>query len=346
MLNVIRRRKETEQVPIIKIRGHEVDVDLEAELADYDWGYNAKWASDKLIASSPFRYDSSPSFFLNLTGDYAGAWGDSGAIDDEYVSGGFVKLLSYLRGEGESETGDYLLAEYGRLYAIEEGEEIRLPEIRLNETATHRAISSETVTQATSPYLTRRGISAGTQRAYGVGYNEQHVGFTAIPWFTADGRMANVKYRSTKGKRFFYEKDATPIRSLVYGLSVINAQSAETAVLCEGEIDAMSWASAGVPAVACGGSSISNEQIDAIKRSSIRRLLVGGDNDPAGQRLNAEVARKLSGHVELYYVDYESCNDANEFLKAHGIEGLRILEELTVSKLRVNCLQLCNDTVI
>jgi len=108
----------------------------------------------------------------------------------------------------------------------------------------------------------------------------------------------------------------------------------------------MSWVSAGVPAVACGGSSISNVQIDAIKRSSIRRLLVGGDNDPAGQRLNAEVKRRLSGFVELYTADYETNNDANDVLKSHGSEGLLRLSKLAMSKLRDNGIHFRNNTVI
>lgn len=330
-------------MPIIRIQEHEVDVDITAELAEYDWGYNARWSADKLIAASPFREDGTPSFYVNLDGDYAGTWGDSGAHDDEYQSGGFVKLLAYLRGESEAQTAEYLLAEYGRLYT--DTEDIRLPEIRLARRLNYVEIAPETVTTAVSPYLTRRGISAEIQRLYGVGYNATHTGFTAIPWFTADGRMANVKYRATRGKRFFYEKGATPIRSLVYGLNVVNANMAEQAVLCEGEIDALSWATVGIPAVACGGSSISSEQIDAIKRSSIKRLLLGGDNDAAGQRLNNEVARLLGGYIDIYRVDYRDFKDANEYLKTCGDEGLRSLEENSVSKLRENGLQICNITV-
>jgi len=335
-------------MPIIRIRdstqSHEVDVDITAELEVYDWGYNARWSTDKLIAASPFRDDNTPSFFVNLEGDYAGVFGDSGAVDDEYQSGGFVKLLAYLRGEGEEETAEYLLAEYGRLYT--DTEDIRLPEIRLTRRIKHVEISPETVTSAVSPYLTRRGISAEIQRLYGVGYNEAHTGFTAIPWFTADGRMANVKYRATRGKAFFYEKDATPIRSLVYGLNVINEARTELAVICEGEIDALSWATAGVPAIACGGASISNAQIDAIKRSSIRRLLLGADNDAAGERLNSELLRRLGGYVDIYRVNYGRYKDANDVLKAYGIEGLRRLEESSVSELRESSLQFCNITVI
>jgi len=331
-------------MPIIKIREHEVDVDITAELEAFDWGYNARWSADKLIASSPFRMDSSPSFFVSLTGEYAGSWADSGAISDEFVSGGFVKLLAFLRLEGTDETADYLLSEYGRLYT--DAEDIRLPALNIRQPDRYKAPDGQLLTQAVSPYLTMRDISKEAQRSFNVGYGANYIGFTAMPWYTTDGRLANVKYRSTRGKTFFYEKGATPIRRLVYGLNVVNANRSDTAVLCEGEIDAMSWATAGMPAVACGGSSISAEQIDAIKRSSIRKLLLGGDNDPAGQRLNAEVKRRLSGFVEVYDVDYGRYNDANDVLKAEGTDGLRQLSNFTVSQLRDNSILFRNLPVI
>lgn len=337
-------------MPIIQIyrddEKHEVDVDITAELEAYDWGYNARWSSDKLIAASPFRPDSTPSFFCQLAGDYAGSWADSGAIEDEYTSGGFVKLLAYLRGEYVEDTADYLLEEYGALYAQVAGEPIRLPALNIRQPDRYKAPDGQLLTQAVSPYLTMRDISKEAQRTFNVGYGANYVGFTAMPWYTPDGRLANVKYRSTRGKTFFYEKGATPIRRLVYGLNVVNANRSEIAVLCEGEIDAMSWTTAGIPAVACGGSSISAEQIDAIKRSSIRKLLLGGDNDAAGQRLNAEVERRLAGFVEIYYVDYGDCNDANDVLKAHGTDGLRQLSNFTVTKLRDNGLHFRNLPVI
>ena len=162
-----------------------------------------------------------------------------------------------------------------------------------------------------------------------MGYNADLKGYTAIPWLTPDGRLANVKYRSTRGKTFFYEKGAQPIRQLVYGLDVVNADRATTAALSEGEIDALSWATSGIHGIATGGSSISREQIDAIKRSSIRRLLVGGDDDPAGQRLNAEVIRRLTGFVELIPASYGRHNDANELLSAgETLEGYNNLSNL------------------
>ncbi|MBO0602745.1 toprim domain-containing protein [Sporosarcina sp. E16_3] len=326
-------------MPIIKIRNHEVDVDITEELSAYNW-QRPRWSADKLIAASPFRPDDTPSFFVMLDGDYAGSWGDSGAFDDEYKSGSFTKLLAYLREESHEETERYLLDQYGILY--EDAEDIRLPEIRLAQRGTVVQVPSDTVTQAVSPYLTRRGISAVVQRQYGVGYSENYKGYTAMPWHTPDGRIANVKYRSTKGKTFFYEKGATPINTLVYGLANVNADKATTAVLCEGEIDALSWATAGIHGIALGGSSLSGAQLDAIKRSSIRRLLVGGDNDGPGRRLNAQIIRELSGYVELYGVDYKAHNDANTVLVAEGSEGLRKMSNDSLSKPSVICIQIPN----
>lgn len=308
-------------IAIIKIRNHEVEVDIAEELADYDWGYNAKWSSSKLVSASPFRDDRTPSFFISLEGDYAGAWSDSGAYDDDHKSGGLAKLLAYLRSESIAETEDYLLERYGRLYT--DAEDIRLPTPRLIERNKVVVLPAETVTPAISPYLTKRGISADIQRQYGVGYTEGQVGYTALPWHLPDGRLANVKYRSTKGKRFFYVKGATQIRQLVYGMSVVNSRKAETSVICEAEIDAMSWASVGVYGIATGGSHMTRTQADIIKRSSIRRLILGGDNDAQGRRFNAEVERLLKGSVELFTIEYaDSAKDANDILR-NSSEALR-----------------------
>src|SRR5699024_3694726 len=99
---------------IIRIQGRQVDVDIIAELSAYDWGDRARWSSDKLIASSPFRSDSVPSFYVILDGEYAGVWGDSGAVGD-YEKGGFVKLLTILRGETYEDYAKYIYAKSGIL---------------------------------------------------------------------------------------------------------------------------------------------------------------------------------------------------------------------------------------
>ncbi|MBM7600479.1 DNA primase [Virgibacillus halotolerans] len=328
---------------IIKVRGHDVDVDIEAELREYDFGHRARWSSDKLVASSPFRVDKAPSFWISLDGDYAGVWGDSGALDDEYAGGNFAKLLGHLRNESQEAAEEYLLEEYGALYVVEQGEDIVLPTPTLRTKTQDKELPSSIVTQAVSPYLITRGISADVQEEHGIGYSEQYRGFTAIPWRFPDGRLGNVKYRSTRDKRFFYVKGATQIRRLVFGMDVVNREQSEEVVLCEGEIDAMSWQVAGVPAIAIGGAHISRQQIDIIRRSPIKRLLLGGDNDEMGRRLNEQVADVLRGYVELVDVDYEDEKDANDVLL---VKGADLLVKLTNVESRRYYLPFSHNTVI
>src|SRR5690606_33564706 len=147
--------------------------------------------------------------------------------------------------------------------------EFRLPPIR--KPKVFEALPESLVTPAFSRYLDARGIGEATQKAYGVGYGKQR-GFCALPWRIPSGELANVMYRATRGKPFFYERGGWPRRKLVYGIDVVKRTGARTAALCEAPIDALSWyeASAGeIIGVAAGGVTLSQEQADLIKRSSI-----------------------------------------------------------------------------
>jgi DNA primase len=319
-------------MPNIQIRGHTIDVDISTELQRFDWGYRARWSTDKLIAPSPFRYDNTPSFFVNLDGEYAGTWGDAGYYDEAYKSGGFVKLLSFMRQETWEETEDYLLGEYRQF----DSEEIKLRTPNLRIVKPFRPLNEAIIQPATSRYLESRAIGASTQALYGIGRG-RYDRFTAIPWRKPNGDLANVKYRATRGKTFFYEKGAHPIRRLIWGIDVVHRQGLRTAALNEAEIDGMSWTEASEGAIAglaAGGVTFTDEQADLIKRSPIERLILAGDNDKAGRKFNEVVASKLAGYVELWTVDYGEAKDANEVLKRIGkITGIQQIENRL---LRVN----------
>lgn len=302
---------------ILNINGHSVQVDIAAELSEYNFD-NARWNADKLIASSPFRDDRAPSFFVNLSGEYAGTFADSGALDYDHARGGFVKLIGLLRGTSYEEAGDYLIEKYGTLYAIKPDEPIRIAKPKIARKEVVKPIENNPIIEATSPYLITRGIGADVQALYGVGYDEGVRGHTAIPWRTPTGSLANILYRSTRGKMFHYYEGGAPIKRLLFGMDIVE----ETAVIVEGVIDAMSWEMAGISAIAVGGAHISREQIDLIKRSRIRRLYLGGDNDEQGRKLNRQVAGALRGYVELYTVDYGTEKDANDVLLRKGLVKL------------------------
>jgi len=301
----------------IKIRGQTINIDIHSELEEFEWT-RPKWTSDKLIAASPFRYDNTPSFFVNLDGEYAGCFGDSGAYDDEWASGGFVKLLAFLRNETYEESEQYLLEKSGVPVSCDEYTLVLPKLLDITKTAD---VSRVIIDRRNSPYLEKRGISEVVQAQANVG-KSKHYGFVAIPWHAPDGSLANVKYRATKGKTFFYERGARPIRELVYGADLY-VKSYDDLIVCEAEIDALSWRTAGYNAVAVGGVAFTRQQADILRRLPFSRLVVAGDNDKAGARFNAQVVRAMLGR-DLAVVEWRDSRfkDANDVLVSEGIGGL------------------------
>lgn len=295
----------------IRIRNIPVEVDIRAELETFDW-IRPRWTNDKLIAASPFRYDKTPSFFVTLEGEYAGAWADSGFYDEEWKSGGFVKLLSFLRNETYEETEEYLLESYATEYNTDEIT-LTVPKLCVMSQTRHLDEAILEKYRYRHPYLERRKIPENIQRLYNVGYDRDRQA-VVLPWYDARNRLANVKYRKTRGKVFFYEKGGKPIRELVYGLSIAHKRNIKVAALAEAEVDAMTWASEGVFGIATGGANFTDAQAEQIKRSPIERLIVAGDNDKAGRRFNEQVIGKLRGYVALEVVTAypEGVKDANE----------------------------------
>ncbi len=97
---------------MVKIRGHDVNVDIAGELLKYEWK-NIRRTNEKFLACSPFRLEMHPSFAVRLD---TGVWIDSGTGDEGWKKGNFVKLLSWLRNETYEETEEYLLAEYCQVF--------------------------------------------------------------------------------------------------------------------------------------------------------------------------------------------------------------------------------------
>lgn len=296
----------------IKINGQLIDVDIEGELKSFDWG-RPRWSSNKLIATSPFRFDRTPSFFVTLEGEYAGTWGDSGAYDREWESGNFAKLLSFLRDETYEESVEYLLTTYG--VTEDASSLVTIPNINIFEYRRRIILEEKLLLPYTyrHVYLTNRGISEKVQRFMGVGYSNKDKAIT-IPWHHPSSELANVKFRKVYGKVFWYKREAAPIRSLVYGIDKIYKHNLHRVVICEAEIDALSWWSCGIPAIAVGGSSLSDTQLNAIRKSPAETLILAMDNDKPGRKMRSKLIEGLSGYVRLEEVaiphEYKDSNEA------------------------------------
>lgn len=319
----------------IRIRGQDVPVDIRTELEQFNWT-RPKWSADKLIAASPFRYDKSPSFFVNLTGEYAGTWGDSGYYDEEWKSGGIVKLLAFLRNETYEETEEYLIGEYGRQ---ETRENVTIRPISLVIQRNRQPLNADILAKHTEDYtyLKSRGISERVQRQMGVLYDTQSRA-AVIPWNLTEKKLKNVKFRTVYGKTFWYYKGGMPIRELVYGIE----KAQPTTVICEAEIDAMSWMEAGYASVAVGGASFNGWKRDIILRSPIEELIIATDNDKAGGKLRKEIEVAMKGHVRVRqaYVcggNASVAKDANEALVKYGVETLMESVENAECVRSLNC---------
>lgn len=301
----------------IKILDHYVDVDVRAEIEEFEWE-NVRWSEGKMMASSPFRDDRSPSFYIDFEGEYAGVFGDSAYEDEYYKSGNLPKLLSFLRNETYEESCYYLLDKYGVDYDNDDVIELVTPFIE--ETAEDvRPTESMDDIELDTEYLPSRGIHPKVVELQNVFSKGNAIG---IPWYDLNGQLAAIKFRSKKGKDFWYAKGSKPISELVYGLDTVVQKGIEVAVICEAEIDAMTWQSAGRYAIAVGGSSFNEVQADQILSSGLSKVVVVGDNDSQGRKFNSKVERLLSGKVELYKIDYSQFNgkkDANDL----GVTALR-----------------------
>lgn len=294
----------------LQINEKPVIVDIKAELESFDWE-NARWQGDKLIANSPFRNEHRPSFFVNLEGELAGFWADSGAVDPRKEKGNFVWLIALLRNWSCNAAEMYLLEKYG--FPDVEKKQLK-PALSRIEKESELIILNGFTSLPKSTYLESRGINADIQELYGVGGDAEKA---IMPWRTKEGLPANIKYRRVDTKEFWYERGATPLTELVFGMDVVLREKPQTIALCEAEIDAMSWCllRKNTIGVAVGSSKLSEGQIELIKRMPAERIILAADNDKAGKKLNQQAKMAFGGLFKLEYANYGSYKDANNKLQ-------------------------------
>jgi twinkle protein len=141
-----------------------------------------------------------------------------------------------------------------------------------------------------------------------------------------------IKWRSTEGKAFTQQGSA---RSF-FGLNQLPPDTKDL-IICEGEMDVLALAAAGIPAIGCPNGApqkISDRKVDPkddgkysfvwdsrelIEKSE--RVVFFGDQDEPGEALVEELARRI-GRAKCWKVTLPA-KDANETLLKHGPEALR-----------------------
>ena len=147
--------------------------------------------------------------------------------------------------------------------------------------------------------------------------------------YLIDGKIINYKTRNTDGKFFTQSKDAEPI---IYNYD--KCRNSENIVICEGELDSLSWEVAGIPyhtSVNMGAPNVGDKNIDKKLEcitncyevfEQATRVFIATDEDDNGRNLQKELVRRF-GVEKCLLVDLSPFKDANEVLLAEGVESLR-----------------------
>jgi DNA primase len=288
---------------------YELPIDILDELNYYDW-YRARMKTNEMVACSPFRNETSPSFSINLE---TGLWIDFGS-SDYYSRGNIVTLLSFLRNETPQEVEDYLLEKYG--IDLSDTDKLKL-NFNLNMdvgTNTDTIISIDEYKKYAfrSPYLANRGITEKVQRAFQIGFDKKS-NAVAFAWHDIEGNIINIKFRSTKSKQFFYHPEGQQLRNHIYGMHFIYRMKSEIVYIVESEVDALYMWSCGFPAIALGGSKISDKRKQLLLRSPAKRYVIATDNDRVGEEIKEKIKKLLVGYKELHEIALpNSVKDVND----------------------------------
>lgn len=149
-----------------------------------------------------------------------------------------------------------------------------------------------------------------------------------FPYFKAN-KITNYKTRGLDSKFFTQSKDAEPI---IYNYD--RCSESETIVICEGEMDSLSWEVAGIEfhtSVNMGAPNAGDKNIDkkleCISNSyevfeQAKAIYVATDEDDNGRILQKELVRRF-GAEKCLLVDLSPYKDANEVLLKEGVESLK-----------------------
>lgn len=210
----------------------------------------------------------------------------------------------------------------GRLFEKKAKEYSRPPDIDLK------------LSEKAQTWLKNRGLSTFTIQRFKIGESLEFMPQIAketnclnFKYYRGE-KLVNIKFRDG-AKNFKMVKDAELI---FYNLEGV--EGAETCVITEGEIDAMSVYEAGVFEVCSvpNGASKGSAKLEYLDNcynsfEKAKKIVLATDGDQAGIMLRNELSRRL-GRFRCHYVEYpEGCKDMNEVLLKHGKDEVkRILD--------------------
>lgn len=181
-------------------------------------------------------------------------------------------------------------------------------------------------------YFEGRGISNNTLLRFGLTQGKeympqykQEVSVVCFNYYRGDD-LINIKFRGPN-KAFALAKDAELI---FYNLNSLIDET--TAIICEGEIDCLSFHEAGIHNCVSvpNGAAPGKQRLQYLDNcwqyfENKTKIILAVDGDAAGNSLKEELARRL-GLERCFTVTYpDNCKDCNDVLQKHGVEGVKKL---------------------
>lgn len=176
-------------------------------------------------------------------------------------------------------------------------------------------------------FFANRNISKETVDAFNIFMEKDY--WIALPYYSLDGQIVNVKYRSTD-KKF---KQSPNAKKCLFNYS--NVHEEDEIIFVEGELDVLALYECGfknattLPDGAPKSAKLNNDdkRFSALKNTNLKakKVILFTDNDSAGQSLHQELLHRF-GKDLCWYVDIpKDCKDANEVLIKYGEDKLQDL---------------------
>lgn len=184
-------------------------------------------------------------------------------------------------------------------------------------------------------YLESRGISEAVAKEYEITVQTGRPNILVFPFYDEQGKLRFIKYRKTD---FDPEKDKNKewcesnCKPILFGMK--QCKGFERCILCEGQVDSLSVAEAGIRnvlSVPNGAKGFTWIPYCWNWINKFSEIVVFGDYEKDHITLLDELSRRLKITVKhVREDDYKGCKDANEILVKFGKEQVRACIENAV----------------
>ena len=188
----------------------------------------------------------------------------------------FSKFVGECFDKSQEYGEDWLIANYASDY-VNQG--LMLDKIDLNSKIEQSSLDESILDKFESfhPYMTERHLTKDVIDKYGIKYDPA-TECIVFPVRDINGKLSYLTRRSVEGKKFIIDKNAS--KSDIYLLNYVKNE--KTIFVVEAQLSALVMNGWGIPTIGMLGAGTSEEQIQTLNNTGIRRFILCYDNDSAG----------------------------------------------------------------